>query len=150
MPDNREGKSATDRFRAFSSAVACGFGSPGALSSAIVVVLAWGLAGAYFHYSDGWQLVINTGTTIVTFLMAFLIQATQYRESRAINLKIDELIRAVEGARTGFVNLDSFSDTEIDSLANEIAEVGKDAKIAPLKPGAVPGVQPATQSSSKT
>jgi low affinity Fe/Cu permease len=122
----------SDRFRSLAEAVSCGFGSPWALATAIAVVAVWAISGPYFHYSDAWQLVINTGTTIVTFLMAFLIQATQYRASRAVNLKIDELIRAVSGARDGFVNLENLSDGEIDRLSKEIAALGK-GKITPLK-----------------
>jgi low affinity Fe/Cu permease len=99
-----------ERFRAIATSVSCAFGSPWALATALALVAIWALSGHYFRYSDGWQLVINTGTTIVTFLMAFLIQATQYRESGALHLKIDELIRPVKGARTGFVNLEQLSD----------------------------------------
>lgn len=122
----------TDRFRAVAEKVSCAFGSPWALATAAVVVLVWAVTGPYFGYSNGWQLVINTGTTIVTFLMAFLIQATQYRESKATNLKIDELLRAVEGARTGFVNLERLSEAELDSLARELQKLGRTAGTASL------------------
>jgi len=122
----------TDRFRTVAGDVSCAFGSLWALATAALVVLVWAVTGPYFGYSNGWQLVINTGTTIVTFLMAFLIQATQYRESKAINLKIDELLRAVEGARTGFVNLESLSEAELDSVARELQRLGRHAGTASL------------------
>ena len=110
-----------DRFRAVAGDVSCAFGSPWALATAVLVVIVWAVTGPYF-----------TGTTIVTFLMAFLIQATQYRESKAINLKIDELLRAVEGARTGFVNLEKLSEAELDSLARELQRLGRHAGTASL------------------
>ena len=121
-----------ERFRALAARVSCAFGSPWALATALALVIVWALTGRYFDYSDGWQLVINTGTTIVTFLMAFLIQATQYRESRALHLKIDELIRAVQGARNGFVNLDGLSDERLEALAKELRRVGAASAIVPL------------------
>jgi len=124
-----------ERFRAVSAAVSCAFGSPWALATAVALVIVWALSGRYFHYSDAWQLVINTGTTIVTFLMAFLIQATQYRESRALHLKIDELIRAVHGARDGFVNLESLSDDQLEALAADLQRYGAQTKILPIAPG---------------
>lgn len=100
-------------------------------------MIVWAATGHYFGYSDGWQLVINTGTTIVTFLMAFLIQATQFRESKAINLKIDELLRAIEGARTGFVNVDKLTDNELEALAEELHKLGKATRIVPVRANAV-------------
>src|SRR5207302_11450050 len=86
---------------------------------AALVVLAWAVTGPLFGFSDTWQLVINTGTTIVTFLMVFLIQATQNRDAKAIHLKLDELIRGVEGARTRLVDLEDLTDAELERLRNE-------------------------------
>jgi low affinity Fe/Cu permease len=83
------------------------------------VVLAWALTGPIFHFSDTWQLVINTGTTILTFLMVFLIQNTQNRDARAIQLKLDELIRAMGKARNSLLDLESLSDEELDQLTEE-------------------------------
>jgi low affinity Fe/Cu permease len=94
-------------------------GSPGAFAGAVVVVLVWAVAGHYFHYSDTWQLVINTGTTIVTFLMVFLMQNTQNRDAKAIHLKLDELLRGVRNARTGFVHLEDLTEEELADLARE-------------------------------
>ena len=122
-----------DRFRTIATSASCAFGSPWALATAVAVVVVWAVSGRYFGYSDGWQLVINTGTTIVTFLMAFLIQATQFRESRALHLKIDELIRAVQGARDGFVNIETLSDEQLDTLSNELQRVGAASSIVPVE-----------------
>ena len=88
------------------------------------------LTGPYFNYSDTWQLVINTGTTVVTFLMVFLIQNTQNRETRIVGLKLDELLRGVEGARTGMVSLDHMSDKELEEVQREFARMRD--KYAPL------------------
>jgi low affinity Fe/Cu permease len=111
-------------FRKFAQHTANGVGSPWAFASALLVVLAWGMTGPIFHYSDTWQLVINTSTTIVTFLMVFLIQTTQNRDATAIHLKLDELIRAMEGARNQLVDLDSLSDQELDKLKEEFHKLG--------------------------
>ena len=90
--------------------------SQGAFLVGILVVLVWGLSGPFFHFSDTWQLVINTGTTIVTFLVVFLIQGAQNRDSRALHLKLDELLRAVAHARTSLVALEGRTDDELDRL----------------------------------
>jgi low affinity Fe/Cu permease len=90
---------------------------------ACLVIVGWAVTGPMFHYSDTWQLVINTGTTIVTFLMVFLIQNTQNRDARAMHLKLDELIRAVKGARNKLVELEEMSDEELDHLHEEFQRV---------------------------
>ena len=91
-------------------------GSRWAFAAAVMVILVWGLLGPVHHYSDTWQLVINTGTTIVTFLMVFLIQNTQNRDARAINLKLNELIRALDKARDQMIDIENLSDLELDEL----------------------------------
>jgi low affinity Fe/Cu permease len=108
-----------ERFREFSEQIACWAGTYWAFLIALCVVAMWAVTGPIFDYSDTWQLVINTGTTIVTFLMVFLIQNTQNRESRVTALKLDELLRALEGARTGFVNLEHMTDDELESIRGE-------------------------------
>jgi len=106
-------------FRRFSQATADRMGSPTSFFFALVMVIGWAVTGPAFHYSDTWQLVINTGTTILTFLMVFLIQNTQNRDAKALHLKLDELIRAVEGARTKLVHLEDLSDDEIGNLQEQ-------------------------------
>jgi low affinity Fe/Cu permease len=91
-------------------------GSWGAFLVAVAVILAWAVTGHLFNYSDTWQLWINTGTTIVTFLMVFLIQYTQNRDAKAMHLKLDELLRAIKGARTELINLKDMSDDELEKL----------------------------------
>jgi low affinity Fe/Cu permease len=112
-----------ERFRKFAHEAAIAVGTSWAFFAACVLVLVWAVTGPMFHFSDTWQLVINTGTTIVTFLMVFLIQATQNRDSKAIHLKLDELLRAVAKARTGLVGLEKMSEQEIFSLEAEFAEI---------------------------
>ena len=97
---------------------------------ALLTIVVWALTGPYFNYSDTWQLFINTGTTIVTFLMVFLIQNTQNRETRIVALKLDELLRGVEGARTGLVELDHMSDEDLELVRQEFARMRD--KYAPL------------------
>jgi len=108
-----------DLFRRFAHATARAVGSVWSFFLAALVIVVWAVTGPLFHFSDTWQLVINTGTTIVTFLMVFLIQATQNRDSREIHLKLDELLRALSKARTGLADLDDLSDKELDSLLHD-------------------------------
>ena len=84
--------------------------------AAVMIIVIWGLSGPVFHFSDTWQLVINTGTTIVTFLMVFLIQNSQNRESKAVQVKLDEIIRALEGAHNTLLNLEELDDKELDTI----------------------------------
>jgi low affinity Fe/Cu permease len=128
-PHTDQGRGAEGEvFRRFAQRTSAATGSAGAFTVAVVIVAVWGLTGPLFHYSDAWQLVINTGTTIVTFLMVFLIQATQNRDSRAIHLKLDELLRAVEAARTSMVELETRSDAELDRVRAEFAELRAQAE----------------------
>ena len=98
-------------------------GRPVTFLVALAVILAWAVTGPIFRFSDTWQLVINTGTTIVTFLMVFLIQNTQNRDALAIHLKLDELIKAAKGARNRLVDLEQFSDEELKRLQQEFHEL---------------------------
>jgi low affinity Fe/Cu permease len=106
-------------FRTIASEVAAAVGSASAFAAAACVVLVWAATGPAFHFSDTWQLVINTGTTVVTFLMVFLIQNTQNRDARVTQLKLDELIRAVGGARNSLVDMEHLSDEELARLQTE-------------------------------
>jgi low affinity Fe/Cu permease len=90
---------------------------------ALVLIVVWGALGPRYHYSDTWQLVINTATTIVTFLMVFIIQNTQSRDAKALQLKLDELIRAVQGARNGLVRLEDLPDEDLKSLTGDFEKL---------------------------
>ena len=106
-------------FRKAADAASTAVGSSWAFAAAALVVLVWAATGPLFHFSDTWQLVINTGTTVVTFLMVFLIQNTQNREARVTQLKLDELIRAVVGARNSLLDMEHMSDDELAQLQAE-------------------------------
>jgi low affinity Fe/Cu permease len=110
-------------FHHFACRVSDAVGSHWAFIVALVVVLTWGITGPLFHFSDSWQLVINTGTTIVTFLMVFLIQATQNRDGKAVQLKLDELIRAQRSARNVFADLEHASEAELSRFEKEFREL---------------------------
>ena len=119
-----------DVFRKIAESTANAVGSYWAFLIAFATVAVWAATGPMFGYSDTWQLFINTGTTIITFLMVFLIQNTQNRESRVMALKLDELLRGVEGARTSFVDLDHMSDEELETVKSEFTRLRE--KYAPL------------------
>ena len=116
-----------EQFRHFANRSADAVGSPAAFLAGILIIVVWGVTGPYFNYSDTWQLVINTGTSVVTFLMVFLIQTTQARDTRAMQLKLDELLRAVNTARNGLVRLEDLTDQELDVLREQFAEISKAA-----------------------
>ena len=105
-----------DRFGRLARAVEGAAGSPYATAASVLVVVVWAATGPVFGWSDTWQLVINTGTTIVTFLMVFLIQSTQSRDTRALHLKLDELIRVNQQARNSLLNLEDLSEAEIEQV----------------------------------
>lgn len=109
-------------FRKFAHRASEIVGSPWSFMVAAGIILVWAVTGPIFHFSDTWQLVINTGTTIVTFLMVFLIQNTQNRDAKALHLKLDELIRAVEAARDELVDLEDLPDHELNRLTEEFKE----------------------------
>ncbi len=111
-----------DVFHRLSTFVSNAVGSPYSFVLAIIVILAWAISGPIFKFSDTWQLVINTGTTIITFLMVFLIQNTQNRDSKAVHLKLDELLRATRSARNQIINVEDMSDEELESLHTEFSE----------------------------
>ena len=115
-------------FRVFARTSSSVLGSAWAFIAAILIILIWALTGPMFHFSDTWQLIINTGTTIVTVLMVFLIQNTQNRDAKAVHLKLDELIRAVHGARNNLVDLEKLSDEELNKLEDEFTRVHKKAE----------------------
>ena len=115
-------------FRKFAQITSAVVGSSWSFIFAVLIIVVWGITGPMFHYSDTWQLVINTGTTIITFLMVFLIQNTQNRDAKAIHLKLDELIKGVKGARTSMVNLEQLSDKELEQLQKEFERIHHEEK----------------------
>jgi len=117
-----------DAFRVFAQHSAAMLGSAWAFTAAVLVIFVWLLTGPMFHFSDTWQLIINTATTVITFLMVFLIQNTQNRDSKAIQLKLDELIRAVKGARNQLVDLEDLSDEELKKLEKQFQSMRKRAE----------------------
>jgi len=110
-----------DFFRRFACWTAEACGAPSTFALGLTIILVWAISGPFFHWSDTWQLVINTGTTIVTFLMVFLIQNTQNRDAKAMQLKLDELIRAVSKARNELVDVENSDDDKIEELRKEFA-----------------------------
>lgn len=118
-------------FRVISTRISVAAGSAITFVGALAVVLVWASTGPVFGFSDTWQLVINTGTTIVTFLMVFLIQNTQNRDGKAVQLKLDELIRASE-ARDAFVDLEDLSDEELSQLDREFRELHEKQATGPV------------------
>ena len=118
----------TDAFRVFAHRSSTMLGSAWAFGAAVLVILVWLVTGPMFHFSDTWQLIINTATTVVTFLMVFLIQNTQNRDAKAMHLKLDELIRAVKGARNQLVDLENLSDEELKKLQEQFQRLRKRAE----------------------
>jgi len=112
-----------EQFRRFAHKAAEIVGTPWAFIIALITIVAWLLSGPLFAFSDTWQLVINTATTIVTFLMVFLIQNSQNRDARAFHLKLDELIRGVRGARTEMVDLEELTDEELETMHEEFKKL---------------------------
>lgn len=112
-----------DAFRKFSIAAANALGAPWMFIANVLLIIIWAGAGPFFDYSDTWQLVINTATTVFTYLAVFLIQNTQNRDALAIHLKLDELIKGVGGARTHLVNLESLTDEELTALQEEFTRL---------------------------
>jgi len=117
-----------DSFRHFARKSSAVLGTAWAFIGALIIIAVWGLTGPVFHYSDTWQLIINTGTTIVTFLMVFLIQNTQNRDSAATQLKLDEIIRATIGAHNVFLDLEQRGDEELAVLREQFNKLARQAR----------------------
>lgn len=115
-------------FTYFANKMSCVMGSPWAFVVALTVVLVWALSGPVFDYSDTWQLVINTGTTIITFLMVFLIQNTQNRDTHAMQLKLDELIRAIEEAHNSLLDIEELSEGELEKIRENFKKLASAAR----------------------
>ena len=112
-----------DWFSRFSNSCSMMVGSRWSFSLALLIVLVWALTGPYYHFSDTWQLVINTGTTIVTFVMVFLIQHTQNRDAKAVNLKLNEIILALKRAKNELIDAEKLSDEELEELEKKYAHL---------------------------
>src|SRR5271156_4494944 len=123
LPIEVQIRTTNDWFGRFAASASGWLGSKWAFAGAGLVIVIWGTTGPVFHYSDTWQLVINTGTTIITFLMVFLIQNTQNRDARAINLKLNELIHAVDKARDQMIDIENLSDLELDELQAKYEQI---------------------------
>ena len=108
-----------DTFHLFATKASAVVGTKWAFLAAVLAIFSWGVTGPRFHYSNTWQLVINTGTTIVTFLMVFLIQNTQNRDARAIHLKLDEIIHAIRLAHNDMIDIEKLSDQELETLSKK-------------------------------
>jgi low affinity Fe/Cu permease len=118
----------SDAFRVFARRSSMILGSAWAFAGAVLVILVWIFTGPTFHFSDTWQLIINTATTIITFLMVFLIQNTQNRDAKAVHLKLDEIIRALKGARNEVVDLEGLSDEDLETLEKQFQRIRKTAE----------------------
>ena len=103
-------------------------GKPAATMLAFGVIVAWAVTGPFFHYSDTWQLVINTGTSVITFLMVFLIQSSQNRDTEALQIKLDELIHSIETADNSLLNLEELEEAELDEIRRHYCEVAEAAR----------------------
>jgi low affinity Fe/Cu permease len=115
-------------FNSFAKATSRAAGHPGTFGLALAIIVIWAVTGPIFHFSDTWQLIINTGTTIVTFLMVFLIQNTQNRDGAAMQLKLDELIRALKGAHNELVDLEDMTDRELEEVKHRYTRLAEAAR----------------------
>ena len=122
---NPNGPSPFSRFARWSARVA---GHPGTFLVALLTIVTWAITGPYFHFSNAWQLVINTGTTIVTFLMVFLIQNSQNRDTIAMQVKLDELVRAIHAAQNSVLNLEELEEHELEKLLQKYQQLGSQAR----------------------
>lgn len=153
--NNNDKKASKSWFACFAQATANAAGSAPAFGLAMLVIVLWAVTGPLFHFSDVWQLVINTGTTIVTFLMVFLVQNAQNRDGKIIQLKLDELIRAVENANNAYVNMESMSEQELEALRQEYIALAEQAaqtrssKAAGTKPPATHATREAGDSARR-
>lgn len=118
----------TSWFTSFAKWTARATGRPAAFAAAFSVIVVWGVTGPLFGFSDTWQLVINTGTTIVTFLMVFLIQNTQNRDTEALQVKLDELIRVTRGAHVALLDLEELDEKELDSIRKDYESLAEEAR----------------------
>jgi low affinity Fe/Cu permease len=136
-------------FARFAKAIARASGHAGTFGAAVVIVVIWAITGPLFHFSDTWQLVINTGTTIVTFLMVFLIQNTQNRDSVAMQVKLDELLRALKGAETAMADLEDLTEAELDAFKKHYASLAAAARNKMRDDGRLPFAEASEETDAK-
>jgi low affinity Fe/Cu permease len=115
-------------FACFSEKTASYSGHPATFVLAVLIIIVWAVTGPLFGFSDTWQLIINTGTTIITFLMVFLIQSTQNRDTHAMQLKLDELIRTTKGAHTVLLDLEELSESELQEIRDKYQEIAEEGR----------------------
>jgi low affinity Fe/Cu permease len=118
----------TNPFGRFAKKASRAAGHPAAFGLAALLIVAWAVSGPIFHFSDTWQLIINTSTTIATFLMVFLIQNTQNRDGEAIQIKLDELIRSIEGAHNVLMDLEELTERDLDTLRKRYLQLARSAR----------------------
>ena len=123
-PRNRD---LSNEFQVFAATASRVVGTKWAFAAAIALIVGRAVAGPYFHYSDAWQLVVNTATTVVTFLIVFLIQNTQNRDAKAIHLKLDEIIRSIRVAHNEMIDIEKLSDEELERLSAEYERIPKES-----------------------
>src|SRR5690349_3583150 len=121
-------RSLADRFQVFATKSSYWVGSKWAFALAVATIVLWAATGPHFHYSDTWQLVVNTTTTVVTFLIVFLIQNTQNRDARAIHLKLDEIIRSIHPAHNEMIDIEKLSDEELERLSSQYEQIRKECE----------------------
>lgn len=119
----QKNRTVADHFHIFSTRASVWVGSKWAFAMALATIILWGALGPHFRYSNTWQLVVNTATTIVTFLMVFLIQNTQNRDAKAFHLKLDEIIRAIRPANNQMIDIEKLSDAELEELASQFEKI---------------------------
>jgi low affinity Fe/Cu permease len=122
-PTNHALEHNSGSFHTFAGRASLLVGSKWAFTIATLVIVSWGLSGPYFHFSDTWQLVVNTATTIVTFLIVFLIQNTQNRDARAIHLKLDEIIHSLKRARNEMIQIENLSDADLEAISKNFEKI---------------------------
>ena len=122
-------KSSDKGFHIFAMQAANLVGTKWAFLGALVTIALWIVSGPYFHYSDTWQLIINTGTTVITFLVVFLIQNTKNRDARAIHLKLDEIIKSIDQAQNEMIDIEHLSDVELQNLADKYQRVRAECEV---------------------
>jgi len=130
---NRALEQSSGSFHTFAGRASLVVGSKWAFTTAVLIILLWGLSGPYFHFSDTWQLVVNTATTIVTFLIVFLIQNTQNRDARAIHLKLDEIIHSLKHARNEMIQIEHLSDADLENLSKNFEKIRAECEVRTRK-----------------